>query len=240
MGLASVLEKIVPGAIDKTAIRHAATVVLWRNGPTGAPQVLMGQRGDKAAFMPSKYVFPGGAVDPADADVQLAVGLPADCAARLSVNADITPDTLAAAAIRELWEETGLALGVSGNWAAPPADKDHDWAGFAARGLVPSADAMQFIFRAITPPGRPRRFDARFFLVPATQVAGDVDDFSAASDELSHLHWIDLSATRQLDLPFITEVVLAEVAAVLQGSAAASGVPFFDNSGTRPQFCRIA
>ena len=229
----------IGGAIDKAALRHAATVVLWRRGPDGAAQVLMGQRGDKAAFMPSKYVFPGGAVDAADADVVLAVGLPEGCAARLAVGTPIAPATLAAAAIRELWEETGLALGVKGVWAAPPEDKDHDWAGFAAQGLVPSAAGMAFIFRAITPPGRPRRFDARFFLVPATEIAGDIDDFSAASDELSHLHWIDLSETRRLDLPFITEVVLAEVATVLQNGLPAGGVPFFDNSGNRPQFRRI-
>ncbi|WP_022702675.1 NUDIX hydrolase [Pseudorhodobacter ferrugineus] len=225
--------------VDKTALRHAATVVLWRNGSDGAPQVLMGQRGDKAAFMPSKYVFPGGAVDPADADVALGVGLPAGCAARLAVDGSLPPETLAAAAIRELWEETGLALGTPGTWSAPPTDVGHDWAGFAARGLLPAAGAMEFIFRAITPPGRPRRFDARFFLVPATQIAGDIDDFSAASDELSHLHWIDLAQTRTLDLPFITEVVLAEVAAVLRTGLPPQGVPFFDNSGTRPQFRRL-
>jgi 8-oxo-dGTP pyrophosphatase MutT (NUDIX family) len=225
--------------VDKTAVRQAATVVLWRAGADGAPQVLMGQRGDKAAFMPSKYVFPGGAVDAADADVVLAGGLPAETTARLSVDAKIAPATLAAAAIRELWEETGLALGIPGLWASPPADEGHDWAGFAARGLVPSAGSLQFIFRAITPPGRPRRFDARFFLAPAEGIAGDVDDFSAASDELSHLHWISLTQTRSLDLPFITEVVLAEVAAVLRDGPPAEGVPFFDNSGTRPQFRRI-
>jgi len=225
--------------VDKTALRHAATVVLWRKGPDGAPQVLMGQRGAKAAFMPSKYVFPGGAVDAADADVVLAADLPTGCAARLAVDASIAAQTLAAAAIRELWEETGLALGIPGAWAAPPADEGHDWAGFAARGLVPAAGAMEFIVRAITPPGRPRRFDARFFLAPATQIAGDIDDFSAASDELSHLHWIDLAQTRSLDLPFITEVVLAEVAAVLRAGLPPEGVPFFDNSGTRPQFRRL-
>lgn len=225
--------------VDKTALRHAATVVLWRHGPDGAAQVLMGQRGAKAAFMPSKYVFPGGAVDPADADVVLAVGLPTVCSARLSVDGTQAAETLAAAAIRELWEETGLALGVKGDWSAPPADVGHDWAGFAARGLVPAAGGMEFIFRAITPPGRTRRFDARFFLVPATHIAGDIDDFSAASDELSHLHWIDLAQTRSLDLPFITEVVLAEVAAVLRTGLPPDGVPFFDNSGTRPQFRRL-
>jgi 8-oxo-dGTP pyrophosphatase MutT (NUDIX family) len=224
---------------DKTALRPAATIVLWRIRPDGAPEILMGQRGANAAFMPSKYVFPGGAVDPADTDVTLAHPLPATCSARLAQNTEIAPQTLAAAAIRELWEETGLALGTPGDWCSPPPDADHDWAGFAARRLQPSARDMQFIFRAITPPGRTRRFDARFFLVPATAIAGDMDDFSAASDELSHLHWIALAQTRSLDLPFITEVVLAEVAAHL-ASAPSTGVPFFDNSTDRPQFRRIA
>ena len=99
-------------------------------------------------------------------------------------------------------------------------------------------DGLRFVFRAITPPGRPRRFDARFFLADAAQVAGDAEDFSAACDELSHLHWISLTEVRSLDLPFITEVVLAEVAALLSGQPD-HGVPFFDNSGPVPTFRRL-
>lgn len=204
----------------------------------------MGQRGAGAAFMPSKYVFPGGAVDPADAGVVLAAPLPAACRDRLTQSplpGAPAPETLAAAAIRELWEETGLALGVPADWSGDiPDDVGHDWAGFARRGLRPSAAGLRFVFRAITPPGRPRRFDARFFLADAATVAGDVTDFSAASDELSHLHWIALTEARSLDLPFITEVVLAEVGLILQGGSSGDGVPFFDNSGARPTFRRIA
>ena len=47
---------------DKTAIRNAATVILLRDRLEN-PRVLMGQRGANAAFMPNKFVFPGGAVD---------------------------------------------------------------------------------------------------------------------------------------------------------------------------------
>ena len=65
-----------------TPIRDAATVILVRRGPQG-PSVLMGQRGAGAAFMPNKYVFPGGAIDAADADVPLATPLAPGCAARL-------------------------------------------------------------------------------------------------------------------------------------------------------------
>jgi 8-oxo-dGTP pyrophosphatase MutT (NUDIX family) len=62
---------------------------------------------------------------------------------------------------------------------------------------------------------------------------------SAASDELSHLHWVPLDQARRLDLPFITEVVLAEVALLLGGNKHADGVPFLDNSGDTPAFRRL-
>jgi 8-oxo-dGTP pyrophosphatase MutT (NUDIX family) len=113
------------------------------------------------------------------------------------------------------------------------------WAGFAARGTVPDASALRFFFRAITPPGRSRRFDARFFLADAARLVGDPDDFSAASDELGHLHWLPLSKARDLDLPFITEVVLAEVAVLAGTKGPPPPVPFFDNSGPVPTFRRI-
>ncbi|MBK5928732.1 NUDIX hydrolase [Rhodobaculum claviforme] len=212
-------------------IRDAATVVVLRDGAAG-PEVLMGQRGATAAFMPSKFVFPGGALDPGDADVALAAPLAPECTARLGPLAQ----ALAAAAIRELWEETGLPLGTPGVWRSPAPD---DWRGFAARGLVPDPGGLRFIFRAITPPGRPRRFDARFFLVEAGRLHGPCDDFSAACEELSHLQWIPLAEVRRFDLPFITEVVMAEVAAIAAG-APFDSVPFFDNSGDRPEFQRIA
>lgn len=229
------------GGVSDPAIRDAASLILWRRDAAGEAEVLMGQRGSAAAFMPSKYVFPGGAVDPADCVVQLADPLSPLCARRLSLLGQATPPTLAATAIRELWEETGLALGhPTATRFAAPADADEDWAAFAARGLHPSALGMTFLFRAITPPGRTRRFDARFFLAAADRVTGDTDDFSAASDELSHLHWIALRDTRRLDLPFITEVVLAEVAHFLRDGRPEAGVPFFDNSGPVPTFRRLA
>lgn len=215
------------------AIRNAATIVLMRGtGPD--PQVLMGQRGAGAVFMPSKYVFPGGAVDADDALVAAGPALHPTCAARLAAPGAPPATALAAAAIRELWEETGLALGCPGQAALPPV-----WAGFAAQGLVPDVSALRFFFRAITPPGRTRRFDARFFLADAARVTGDPDDFSAASDELGHLHWLPLSQARELDLPFITEVVLAEVAALAGTEGPPPPVPFFDNSGPVPAFRRI-
>lgn len=195
-------------------IRPAATVVLWRKGPAG-PEVLMGMRGAAAVFMPSKYVFPGGGVDAEDAAAAFGLPIAADCLRRLVQRVPEggpLPATIIACALRELAEETGLRLRKAAE-----------------------AEALRFIFRAITPPGRSRRFDARFFLLNAGWIDGDPNDFSAAEAELSHLHWIALGEARRLDLPFVTDVVLAEVARILAGIPQ-TGVAFFDNSGTVPTF----
>lgn len=225
-----------PTPIDKTAIRNAATVIVLRDR-LEEPKVLMGQRGAKAAFMPNKFVFPGGAVDPDDAGVPLVRRMPQICRDRLLEESVVDMShALATAAIRELWEETGLILGQRGNWQNAPPE---DWAGFATLGYVPDAHPLQFVFRAVTPPGRPRRFDARFFLVDADEVANDLDDFSAAHDELSHLQWIPVSEVRGFDLPFITEVVLAEVAARAHDLTPPDNVPFFNNSEEKSLFERL-
>lgn len=212
-------------ALAPDRIRHAATVIIVDRDRAGGPAVLMGMRGAAAAFMPSKYVFPGGAVDPEDAVAPCPDALSDQCRARLTAQPvdgmPPTPDALARAALREMVEETGLTL-------APSAD-----------------DPLLFVFRAITPPGRPRRFDARFFLIDARNITGDRHDFSGACDELSHLHWVPLTEARALDLPFITEVVLAEIEALI---AAADGgklvppatVPFFDNRGADPRFVQLS
>ena len=97
--------------MTETPIRSAATIITLRN-VNASPQVLMGQRGSKAAFMPNKFVFPGGAVDADDSAIPLAKPLVQTCHARLlEDNSGPSPETLAVAAIRELWEETGLILG---------------------------------------------------------------------------------------------------------------------------------
>ena len=207
----------------KAALRDASTIILLRQTARG-PSVLMGQRGASAAFMPSKYVFPGGAVDVTDAQTALKSPLNALCQHRLALEApQDCAHALAAAALRELNEETGLPLG--------GATAPH------------SAAPLHFVFRAITPPGRPRRFDARFFLADADQIDADPDDFSRAEDELSHLHWVPIAEARALNLPFITEVVLAEVSALITKTGGANadpdGVPFFDNSTAKARFRRL-
>ena len=209
----------------KDAIRNAATVVLVRRDGE-APRVLMGQRGKKAAFMPSKFVFPGGAVDPQDFGLAPGRALREAVAGKLAVRAEAALGAaLAMTAIRELWEEAGLAVACADGPVPDPMPSE--WAEFYGAGHRPNADCLEMIFRAITPPGRPRRFDARFFMADAAALVGDADDFSLATDELSHLSWLTIEEARGLDLPFITEVVLAELDARLRAPEQPREIPFF-------------
>ena len=185
----------------------------------------MGQRGKTAAFMPEKFVFPGGAVDAGDPNIPLAAPLSDTCQSRLAAhNTGATAHALGVAAIRELWEEAGLRLGQPAPWTPPT-----DWQPFHDGQHAPNVGALRFFFRAITPPGRPRRFDARFFLADATALQGDPDDFSSAEDELAHLRWVSLEQARSLNLPFITRVVLGELQRHLPSTDAPKAVPFVTN-----------
>jgi 8-oxo-dGTP pyrophosphatase MutT (NUDIX family) len=218
--------------MDKTQIRDAATIIVLRDAQT-VPSVLMGQRGTSAAFMPGKFVFPGGAVDPVDADVPVTLDPPQT--AQLLHESTRAPNALAAAAIRELWEETGHILGHPAEWSNAPKG----WRGFAASGHQPNGSALRFFFRAITPPGRPRRFDARFFLTDASKLTTDLDDFSNAEDELAHLQWVPLRDARQFDLPYITQVVLSELSTQIKTGIRPEAVPFFRNNDEDQHLLRL-
>ena len=81
-----------------------------------------------------------------------------------------------------------------------------------AHGLVPSLAPLELVARAITPPGSPRRFDARFFMLDARHVHGDAHDELAGSGELLDLHWVRVTEATRLDLPDVTLMVIGEVA----------------------------
>lgn len=188
-------------------IRDAASTILWRDGLSGI-EVLMGQRGQAASFMPSKFVFPGGRVEADDSDHADDSLLAPLCLRRLRLSCAehaASPLTLAGAALRELAEETGLRL------------------------RMPAPQAMRYVFRAITPPGAPRRFDARFFLLHATSLETDKVDGTSPDNELSQLQWVSIADSRKLDLPFITGIVLEEVEDLILDRRD-DGVPFFDTT----------
>ena len=136
---------------------------------------------------------------------------------------------LSVAAIRELWEEAGLRLCAK---VENIVNVSPGWEDFCNGCYLPDASNLEYVFRAITPPGRPRRFDARFFICRAENVHGNLDDFSSASTELSHLRWIDINDVKSLNLPFITEVVLNEVKEIIKDGPNKKGVPFFKHGAS--------
>ncbi|MEQ1817784.1 MAG: NUDIX hydrolase [Terricaulis sp.] len=177
-----------------TRPRDAATLILVRGGR----EVMMGQRSKGHVFMPDKWVFPGGRVDPGDARAKAASELTAETEALLKKGtlSRRPVRAFALAATRETLEETGLTVGGSSG---------------------PELDKLSFVARAITPPYRPRRFDARFFMADAEAVLAD--DKPAEGEELLHVRWFSLEEANALDLPSITRFVLKEVEARLAGEA---------------------
>lgn len=183
----------------------AATLILTRGSGDGV-EVLMGRRAPGHVFMASKWVFPGGRLERADFSAASATDLPAAEAARLLREAPARrARALALAAVRETFEETGLLLAEP----APVASVAGPWREFRAVGALPDLAALSYVARAITPPGRTRRFDARFFMADAKALLHP--EPTAGSGELDEIAWLPLSATDQLDLPAITRFVLAEV-----------------------------
>ena len=185
--------------------RDSATLILVRrDGP--APRILMGQRHGGHAFMPNKYVFPAGRLDAADTRIKPARDLHPATLARLMARMRSRPSAarargIAAAAVRETFEEAGLLFGRAGEADAPDLS-----------GLV-------FFARAITPPGRTRRFDSRFFVADAAHVSNLDAPLHPGSGELHPLTWFTLEETLGLDLPLITVDILSRLKPFLDRGA---------------------
>lgn len=201
--------------------RDAATLILLRK-TRGEITILMGQRAKGHVFMPDKWVFPGGRVDRSDSVAPAASELRDVVEALLRRDSGPRhPRAFALAAVRETFEETGLVVGRAG---APAGKPPPGWVEFAACDASPELHKLDFICRAITPPYRPRRFDARFFMAWADDVLLD-DRAHFAGGELMHTKWFTMAEALALDLPNVTRFVLGEVSARLSG-ADLEGPPF--------------
>ncbi|GGE10109.1 DNA mismatch repair protein MutT [Polymorphobacter glacialis] len=199
--------------------KDAATLlVIRRDGPV--PRVLMGRRVGGHAFMPDKWVFPGGRIHPSDFRVPVARGLGEETAGALARTCTIErARALAATAIRETFEETGLIVGQRGEGQV---SKSSEWGEFVGAGYLPDLAPLEFVARAITPPLRTRRFDARFFTVGAEHLVSL--EPGAGSGELDEIAWFDWEAAGGLDLPSITRAILGEVA--LRESERGRAIPY--------------
>jgi 8-oxo-dGTP pyrophosphatase MutT (NUDIX family) len=196
--------------MSRIAPRDAAALVITRRGPAEA-SVLLGRRHGGHAFMPNKLVFPGGRVDPGDARAPYAAGLRPEVLRRLALGcSEARARALALAAIRETFEEAGLLVGRPAERV--PRTRARGWSRFLAHGVVPALDALEYVARAITPPGNRHRFDTRFFWVDAALVHDAAGVALTGSGELLDLRWVPLSETPALDLPEATRMVVGEVA----------------------------
>jgi 8-oxo-dGTP pyrophosphatase MutT (NUDIX family) len=178
------------GAAPATS-RLASTVLLLRPGSLG-PEVYLLRRAATMAFAAGMHAFPGGVVDPRDAEVQPAWAgpEPAEWAARLGLG-EPQARAVVSAAVREVFEESGVLLAghdagtvigdVSGaDWEAARVALIAREIGFAEllaeRGLVLRGDLLTPWARWLTPEFEPRRYDTYFFLarLPQRQLTRDV------------------------------------------------------------------
>ncbi len=179
--------------------RPAATLILARDANAGM-EVLMIRRTESAAFMGGAHVFPGGGVDATDASAELAAcceGLDDAEASRLL---DLDQGGLAYwnAAMRECFEEAGLLLAhdAAGEYPSLNDAVYARWRESVRAGQATLADLcrehrlrlaagrMAYFSHWITQPGRPRRYDTRFFVAEAPLEQKPSHDNSETVDHL--------------------------------------------------------
>ena len=214
--------------------KDAATLILIDRS-AATPKVLIGRRHDKVVFMPGKFVFPGGSVDKTDNKVPVAAPIPKELEANLLKGSPKTASSrarsLAVAAIRETCEETGLCLGLKTEGSV--AKLTGAWQPFTDAGLLPDPSGLYLIARAITPPGRVRRFDTRFFTADASSIAHSVEGVVHAEAELVELVWVELGSPSLEGLHTMTKIVLRELSHRLATGplSHAAAVPFYHFQG---------
>lgn len=174
--------------------RDAASLILLRSGSTEV-EVLMGRRARGHRFLPGVYVFPGGRVDAKDYVAPSHSALREDVQTRVALSGGAArARALGVTALRETWEETGLALGEVRNGC-----------------LLPELHRLDYLARAITPPVSPIRFHARFFVAKACGHEGEL----GGSGELLDLGWRPIAECLRMPVADVTEFVLGQIAAYI-------------------------
>ncbi|MCH4542393.1 NUDIX hydrolase [Ochrobactrum sp. POC9] len=198
--------------------RDAASLLLVdRSG--GKPRVLMGRRHASLAFMPGKFVFPGGRADPVDGAIAATAELNNNDIAKLLAGMGARASlrrarALGLCAIRETFEETGLRIGQA--TSAPIALPTHrDWSAFLDNGVMPALNSLRYFARAVTPPDNVRRFDTRFFIAFRDHIPELDGQSLVPSGELEDLDWVSIDQIDKLDVAHITQAILKEARVLL-------------------------
>jgi 8-oxo-dGTP pyrophosphatase MutT (NUDIX family) len=234
-----------PADVVGVPIRDAATVILLRDSATGPPEVWMLTRTSQMTFAAGMSVFPGGRVDPGDASLPWAGRPPEVFAAELGSTVT-EARAFVGAAVRELFEETGVLLSSpAGDLARFQPAVEAGELSFARlltdHGLAIDADALRPWARWITPAGETsRRYDARFFVVALPSGAEPAD----LTSESTTASWTTAAAAlsdhrerrRMLMTPTMTVLAaLAAYASVAEIMAAAADQPL---QPVRPRLVR--
>lgn len=218
-------------AADGVAVRprDAATLIIL-DKREGDYRVLLGRRRRDLAFMAGKLVFPGGRTEPSDGQVEGMIGLsPAEeekLKATIRGGSAVRARAIAASAVREACEEVGILMGRAEPFECCRAG----WEPFAVHNVRPALDELRIVARAITPPGRVRRFDTRFFAAWRRSAAVELPPQELTGGELEDLVWLSIADAKEADIPTITRTVLGEIEGRLRVDPELSpgaSVPFY-------------
>ena len=247
--LAEAAKAVLDGKVTPVRPRDAATVMLLRPGRLAGPggavaagarasapesgttfEVYMLRRQASMKFAPGAYVFPGGSVDPRDAEEEIAWSGPT---ASTWGEALAAPPELAralvCAAVRETFEESGVLLAGPDDREVVADTTGEDWerdrrslldrslslAGLLTRrGLTLRSDLLRPWSRWITPVVEPRRFDARFFAaaLPQGQRTRDVGGEAAAVRWITTRAALEAGRAGEIEIWFPTMTTLTELA----------------------------
>ena len=212
------------GPTSALAIRDASTVILLSDRPD--LHVLMMERTGRAVFSPGATVFPGGAVDAADAHSCLPERVVGIDDAEASAQQGVGSGGLAfrIAALRECFEEAGILLAYDATTNRPV---EHDHALGAARDRCNAGDLsfvdlleerdlvlaprdLRLFSHWLTPLGAPRRYNTWFFVAAAPEGEDGAHDDNelVASEWIRPLDALASFAAGNIDLILPTEMSL--------------------------------
>jgi 8-oxo-dGTP pyrophosphatase MutT (NUDIX family) len=229
-GMATTIKRLAAGEQQAVEPRHAATVILLRDGEAGLEVYLL-RRSASMSFAPGAFVFPGGSTDPRDEmfDDSAWIGPPPrEWAERLRCDEPIAR-ALVCAAVRETFEESGVLLAGTGAGPVVSDTGSADWetdraalldrsmslaAMMSRRSLVLRSDLLQLWAHWITPEVESRRFDTRFF-VAAMPLGQQTRDVGGESDRVLWTRPEEaLDAQRQQEMSLMppTQSALTDIA----------------------------
>ena len=188
--------------------RLAASLVIIDRDESGKIHVLMGRRRPELAFMPNKFVFPGGRAERGDHYLTCHDDLHENDIARLAPQANQYQAkkyarAIALCAIRESYEETGYAIGAQ-KTDLPINTKRTIWPNDK---IMPAIGGLRYFARAVTPPGQVRRFDTRFFVTMRHAIAWE-NPLGPPDPEFTEIAWLPIDKLPEDDIAGITHRIL--------------------------------